>query len=228
MMSPDRIIAAAVRNRSNREGQIERLAPVAVAASQKRTELIAMKTNGAAVVARTKEMWELTDIPNFFPTPREIIDKMLGHARIQNGMTVLEPSAGRGDLIDALAPLGVDVVAYEIIPRLVNIVRTRGHRCRIGDFLAVRPGDLEPVDRVFMNPPFERGSDAKHIQHAFHFLKPGGLLVSVATQTTCRRLEEWASDRRGYVVELPAGAFLKSARPTAVCTGLIVAEKEEP
>ena len=36
-----------------------------------------------------------------FPTPRPVIEQMLARANIQPGMTILEPSAGKGDIADA-------------------------------------------------------------------------------------------------------------------------------
>lgn len=225
MLSPDRILAAALRNRANREGQVERLAPVAVQAAQKKDELLAMKEDGAKVVRRVRQMRDFSSIPSFFPTPRPVIDFMLRHARIQPGNTVLEPNAGRGDLLDALAPLGVHIVAYEFVQALVQATRERGHPCRQGDFLAVTPGEVGPVDRVFMNPPFERGADIRHIQHAFTFLKPGGILVAVASSTSCTKLAEWADDNAGATLPLPDQSFAASARPTLVRTGLVIATR---
>ena len=40
--------------------------------------------------------------PGFFPTPKPIISRMLELADIQPGERVLEPSAGKGDILDML------------------------------------------------------------------------------------------------------------------------------
>ena len=39
----------------------------------------------------------------FYPTPEQLADKMVSKLRLKNYMSVLEPSAGKGDLIKALA-----------------------------------------------------------------------------------------------------------------------------
>lgn len=222
-MSPDQIIAAAVRNRADRMGQIGRLAPVAVSARAKQAELVEMKQRAGGVIQRVEQMRDLKEIPNFFPTPRPVIATMLRHAQLHAGLTVLEPNAGRGDLLDALRPLGVHLVAFELVWKLAQIVTSKGYECRCADFLTVSPDTVPGCDRVFMNPPFERGSDAEHIRHAHRFLKPGGVLVSVATSSTCRRLESWADERGGYTVMLPEGSFKNSDRSTNVSTGLVIA-----
>ena len=225
MVDTERIIAAAVRNRAARESQLDRLAPTALQAEAKRAELAGLKERGSRIIREVKQTRELLHIPGFFPTPRPVIDVMLRHARIHEGMTVLEPNAGRGDLLDALRPLGVHIVAYELVAGLVEIVRGKGHDCRCADFLSVSPGDVPPVDVVFMNPPFERGADRAHIRHAHAFLRPGGRLVAVASRTGCSALAEWADDLDGYIVPLPEGSFITSSRPTGVSTGLVVAQR---
>ena len=94
-------------------------------------------------------------------------------------MTVLEPSAGTGALLEALGThAGVTVV--EISHQLAEALRTRYPLCdvRCADFLAL--GDeLGPFDRIVMNPPFERGADIEHIRHAYAKLNPGGRLVAI-------------------------------------------------
>ena len=183
MVDTERIIAAAVRNRAAREGQLDRLAPAAIQAEAKRAELVGLKERGSRIIHEINQTCELLHLPGFFPTPRPVIDAMLRHAHIHKGMTVLEPNAGRGDLLDALRPLGVHLVAYELVAGLVEIVRGKGHTCRCADFLLVSPGDVPAVDVAFMNPPFERGMDRRHILHAHSFLRSGGRVVAVASRT---------------------------------------------
>jgi phospholipid N-methyltransferase len=41
-------------------------------------------------------------LPGFFPTPRPVISRMLELAEIKDGDRVLEPSAGKGDILDMI------------------------------------------------------------------------------------------------------------------------------
>ena len=67
---------------------------------------------------------------NFYPTPRALADKMLEHVDFNTDYTFLEPSAGKGDLIKALAKqvnelrsTSYSVDCIEIDPNLVQILK---------------------------------------------------------------------------------------------------------
>ena len=42
-------------------------------------------------------------IDSFYPTPKNLIDKMLSGVALNTVKTVLEPSAGKGDIVDVVA-----------------------------------------------------------------------------------------------------------------------------
>lgn len=54
---------------------------------------------------------------DFFPTPEHVIEKMLYGHDITNKV-ILEPSAGKGDLIDRLQQEAKEVIACENDPEL--------------------------------------------------------------------------------------------------------------
>ena len=89
--------------------------------------------------------------------------------------------------------------------------------CR--DFLSCN-GELGKFDLIVMNPPFERGADIRHIQHARTMLNQFGRLVAVCADT----------DRRRKALEpdcvawhrLTAGSFKTSG--TDVATAIVVYE----
>lgn len=152
----------------------------------------------------------------YFPTPAPVVTRLIELADVTPGMEVLEPSAGTGAIATAAAAAGavVDCVerdsAYAAELQEAGVART----VRTADFLAVPP---EPrYDRVVMNPPFTRGTDIAHVEHALRFLKPAGLLVSVMSRTVTYETRETAAfralvERRGGTVEaVAAGAFIES------------------
>lgn len=167
----------------------------------------------------------------FFPTPDDVVQSMIDLAEIEEGMMVLEPSAGKGSLALAAqeAASNITVDMYELMPGNNAYLRQLDNpMMRIGDpvdFLAVKPTPI--YDRIIMNPPFSRQADIKHVSHALKFLKPNGRLVSVmASSVTFRsnklttEFRELIDQRNGWIEKLPEGAFKSSG--TMVNTVIVV------
>jgi hypothetical protein len=74
-------------------------------------------------------------IPGFFPTPAPIVNEMIQRADIKPGMKVLEPSAGKGDIADAIRAAGVDPDVVEPYSSLRDILKEKGHSIVGDDFL---------------------------------------------------------------------------------------------
>lgn len=130
----------------------------------------------------------------FFPTPDDIIQKyLIPNLALRAGMRVLEPSAGRANIADAVraACPQCDVEVCEINDLRREILELKNYRVVGQDFLkfGVRssagavmeyePGYQNRYDAIVMNPPFNRGADITHVKRAFEFLKPGGTLVAI-------------------------------------------------
>lgn len=159
---------------------------------------------------------------NYFPTPDSVIEQMIDEAEIENGMSILEPSAGDGRIIRAIQDSCPDltITGYEINPERAH---NAGVRCL--DFMQVSP---EPTyDRILMNPPFSHGRWYQHVLHAYQFLKPGGRLVAIIPNGAINKKHqgEWSLMMRGFVNEipLPKGAFKESG--TMIETRILVVEK---
>jgi 16S rRNA G1207 methylase RsmC len=145
-------------------------------------------------------------------------------------MTILEPSAGKGNIADKIRqayphnPLSV----VERMVTLQNILQAKEHNLVGFDFLEYEG----QYDRILMNPPFEDGQDIDHVLHAFSCLKSGGVLVSVMCEGVFFRgdkksqhFREWLAGVGGYEEALPAGSFKSSERPTGVATRLVMVTK---
>jgi len=121
---------------------------------------------------------------NLFQTPEPIAARMANilAERIGDGARILEPSAGLGRLINAWQ-LRAQWVAIEEARECVNSIHKMLKKAKPElkhcDFLESSPAELGQFDGVIMNPPFQRGRDIKHIEHAATFLKPGGRLVGL-------------------------------------------------
>jgi predicted RNA methylase len=149
----------------------------------------------------------------YFPTPTAVVERLVELAQLQPGMEVLEPSAGSGAIATALAAQGAIVDCVERDPSYAAALADTGtaRALRAADFLHVPP--QPQYDRVVMNPPFTKGADMAHVEHALRFLKPDGLLVSVMSWTVTEHGRATAKfrglvEQRGGTVEaVPEGAF---------------------
>jgi protein-L-isoaspartate O-methyltransferase len=165
-----------------------------------------------------REGIQVVSAPQLFPTPADLARRVVELADIRPGMTVLEPSAGTGALLDALGT-HEGVTAVEINRALAEMLRTRYPRCevRCADFLALG-AELGAFDRVVMNPPFGRGADIEHIRHAYRMLRPGGRLVAVCANGP--RQQEIMGEICSAWIELPAGSFQEQG--TNVSAAIVV------
>lgn len=201
-------------------------------------DLIASKTTNADVileahrvrVEKVRAMEEdirFNAIPGFFPTPHSLILDMIAEAKIFPGMTVLEPSAGKGDIADQLLGSDCKVTCIEHVQRLADICIAKGHETYCRDFLEESP---EPFDRILMNPPFGNLADCDHVRRAWEWLKPGGRMVAImsASSTFSARAEwfrEWAIEIGAEVDNNEPDAFKSAWRSTSVRTVMFIAEK---
>lgn len=171
-------------------------------------------------------------ISGFFPTPKSLALRMLEAAEIKPGMEVLEPSAGKGDIADLLKTKeGITPDTIEINYELKNILSQKGHKVVSDDFLEYND---KQYDRILMNPPFEKGQDIDHIKHAYTLLKPGGILVSIAsegpffrTDNKSKEFRKWLEKVDAGAEKLPQGSFTggEAFRQTGVSTRLVTIVK---
>ncbi|AFY92546.1 SAM-dependent methyltransferase [Chamaesiphon minutus] len=167
-----------------------------------------------------------TKVPDFFPTPPEIIDRMLQLARIETTHRVLDPSAGAGDLCLAVRKLGAVVECFEINSDLHQALTLLDFQPLDRDFLFATPRPI--YDRVLMNPPFSNDAYIDHVRAAYGWLAPGGELVSVlpngyrsSRSLQRRNFSDWLDDLDASRYDNPADAFTKSDHSCGVSTHLI-------
>ena len=125
----------------------------------------------------------------YFTAPK-LAARIAAWAGLRPGMTVLEPSAGDGKLVQAIRAYGCNVVAVELLeeecaklrqlpePELVEGLPGKPGTLVVvqGDFLTWYPAlkfgkktSPHAFDRVVMNPPFSDGADGRHVGHASRF-----------------------------------------------------------
>jgi hypothetical protein len=172
------------------------------------------------------------DAFDFYPTPASVIDKMVQLANIKDNQLILEPSAGKGDILDAIASYNntVNLDFCEFNKYNNEILELKCYNKVGQDFLILEP---QPIyDRILMNPPFEDRVDIRHIRHAFEFLKDDGILVAVITnKSISNATPETAKMRQdvelfGQIIELDEDVMTTDAeRKATVSISLVVLER---
>jgi len=182
-----------------------------------------------------KARMSVGSIPGFFPTTKEIARQMVQLADIQSCMSVLEPSAGSGAIVDIVREMcpKANIAVCERNYSLRKLLELKGyHLIDQDDFLEyfVTQNGVDGWHRIVMNPPFEKQQDIDHVRHAYDCLKCGGRLVSVMSESAffqnnkkAQAFREWLDDKLTDEIDLPAGAFSESG--TGVKTRIIVLDK---
>lgn len=167
----------------------------------------------------------------FFPTPDDLADDLVSSAEIGRGMTVLEPSAGRGALALRAATWteSIDnVTVCELLEGNARKLREAGFKnVHQKDFLTFETD--QRFDRVVMNPPFSGGADIDHFMHAAKMVDPCGRIAAIMSTswqhhsgkkaTAFRELMEQCD---ALLSQIPAGAFKSSG--TQVPTVVVVVD----
>ena len=147
-----------------------------------------------------------------FYTPPTLAQQLAELAEIEEQHTCLEPSAGKGAIVDAILRYSQKVTAVELDPENCKELHARAKLVVYqGDFLS-QP--LPKFDRVVMNPPFTKAQDITHVTRAFGLLNPDGVLVAVVAQGALqRKTKAGAAFAELYVqygeqsFDLPAATF---------------------
>lgn len=167
--------------------------------------------------------------PDFYPTPNEVIIKMLEGTEIE-GKIILEPSAGKGNIIDYLNFNGAeDVLFCEINEDLKQISQNKGIFLT-DDFLKLESSQISHVDLIIMNPPFS--ADEKHILHAYEIAPKGCKIIALCNANTfenafSQQRKELKTIVKNYgTFESLGSCFEESERKTGVEIGLIKIIKE--
>lgn len=156
----------------------------------------------------------------FFATPKELADRVFEKLNYEKGMIVLEPSAGRGGLLEHIEI--EDVECCELWDDNAEYLQSQGYNVVGGDFTQMEIDGL--YDRVIANPPFTKNQDIDHIKLMYKALKDDGRMVSIASThwqhastKKCVEFREWLDSVGAEVEDVDAGAFKESGTNIKTC-----------
>lgn len=161
---------------------------------------------------------------NFYPTPREVIERMCFGLDLY-GKNVLEPSAGKGDIVSFAKELGAKVTACELNQDLAVIASRKADKFLKHDFMKVTSEEVSHINCILMNPPFT--ADEKHILHAWDLAPEGCEIIALCNWNTIKNTYssyrvnlKSIIDKNGSS-ECLGPVFAKSERETGVEIGLV-------
>jgi predicted RNA methylase len=165
---------------------------------------------------------------DFYPTPQEVIAEMTSGLDLY-GKHILEPSAGKGDIIKFCKSQGAKIYACEIDKQLQTFVKKECDNFLGDDFLTLTKDYVSHIDYVIMNPPFS--ADDKHLLHAWDIAPDGCQIISLINHETY--YNDYCKDREilkkvindyGHYQKL-GNVFDTAERKTNVIIGLVVLYK---
>lgn len=176
---------------------------------------------------------------DFYPTPETLAARMVDMIDTKRVHFVLEPSAGKGDLVDKLKNKmsyygysnitgkhgrDVEIDCIEKDCNLQNLLKGAGKRLVFDDFLKFET--FKKYDLILMNPPFSEGD--KHLLKALEMMKNGGQVVCLLNAETLKN--PYSNSRKELLQKLEQldaeikyleGAFTEAERQTTVEVALI-------
>ena len=183
-----------------------------------------------------------TDNKDFYPTPENLINKMLCDIEFKMIHSILEPSAGSGNIVEAIKKkekfysstynkVNYDIDCIESDQNLQSILKGKNFRVVYNDFLTY--DTMKEYDIIIMNPPFSNG--CKHLLKALEMQqRNGGAIVCLLNAET---LKNPCTNDRQYLqqklteynakVEFIQDAFMDAERKTAVEIALIKVQLPE-
>lgn len=119
----------------------------------------------------------------FFATPDDVADFMIDLLRVDEGDSILEPSAGQGALIKALLRQYPNsrIDAFELMDINRTFLKQIPEVNIIGEDFLTEPVEKK-YDLIIANPPFSKNQDINHIMKMYSCLKSGGVLASICSK----------------------------------------------
>lgn len=162
------------------------------------------------------EQYKWREETQFFPTPKIIANRVVELAEIKENMSVLEPSAGTGNLVDAIS-VPCDILCIEPFKQNKDILCQKGYECIFDTFENFNANNIQKFDRIIMNPPFASQKDALHLMTAFNLLNAGGIIVAIISENALYyetrisdELRDFIKENNGYIESIPSNSFEES------------------
>ena len=129
----------------------------------------------------------------FYPTPASIAQYVAQILKCTPTDRVLEPSAGRGDLLAFLNATPENVTCVEISPLFCDILSAKGYDVHNKDFIDWSKQLPYDYDKIAINPPYSEGRAKEHTLTALNHLSEDGMMAAVLPAGY--KPEEWIGNQ---------------------------------
>lgn len=173
----------------------------------------------------------------FYPTPENLVWEMALNIDFRRVNSILEPSAGKGDILKGISanikavtkhPL---IECIEIDPNLRAILKDKHYNVIWDDFLTFHT--YSQYDLIIMNPPFKDGE--KHLLKALEMCKTGGQICCILNAETLRNpgtvyRQDLVNKLQKYNAKIKyvSGGFSAAERKTNVETAIVYVDIPKP
>jgi hypothetical protein len=171
---------------------------------------------------------------SFYPTPKKLISKMWSKINHNDISNILEPSAGKGDILDYIKEQcsyrgNYHMSCIEKDYDLRSILIGKSYKIIDSDFLTY--SGLDKFDLIIMNPPFDEGH--KHLLKAIDILYSGQIVCLLNAETiknphsNMRKTLAQKLKELNATIEYIPDAFIDAERKTKVEVALIYIKVEK-
>ncbi|MGS3246561.1 DUF4942 domain-containing protein [Klebsiella michiganensis] len=129
----------------------------------------------------------------FYPTPESIAQYVAQILKCTPTDRVLEPSAGRGDLLTFLNATPENVTCVEVSPLFCDILSAKGYSVHNKDFIDWSKQLPYEYDKIAINPPYSEGRAKEHTLTALNHLNEKGIMAAVLPAGY--KPEEWIGNQ---------------------------------
>lgn len=158
-------------------------------------------------------------------TGKSVADQMIRFAYLWDGMNILEPSAGYGDLLDNIDFKGVkaNIDCIELNKERRDTLRKKGYTVVGRDFFDFKSDKL--YDLILAAPNSVNSIDVEHVIKMYSHVKEGGVIISlmcpmwiIGEEDIHKKFRDWVKDKNYRLVVLEDNSFVENfkTRPTII------------
>lgn len=170
----------------------------------------------------------MSEIKNKRETSESVVRQMLEFCPVSLGSRILEPSAGRGILLDHMNNLlnfgdvytsKFEIDCVELNKENREILKSKGYNVIGEDFLLMKHHNHKKYDYIIATPTYKENIDVEHIMLMHKYLRRGGMIVSLThptwtVQNSERQIKfrKWLEDRNYEMKMLKDNSYIENYR----------------